>query len=279
MREPTARGDRRRSLSDEPDDEETAAAFAAAVKAPRVVVLVTVLATFAVLGVGGAVGISALYGSGGAPTAADLAESDAPVTSTTSPGGAGTPGTDAPTGGSGGSATPGSGQTPAPGAGGPGDASGEPRAGADDGADDGAGDAGAGDSGGPDAGGQGDGDGDSEGPDGAPASYGAETDLDTVPDPPAEWSAADRAEAEHWLEVQGAIARCMRDKGFDYEFLPYWMGGGRGELPPGRTARSDAPWLDALEGRQRSDRGRGADDRDANWRRAGCRGYAEYIVG
>ncbi|MGX5695706.1 hypothetical protein ACWKWP_05855, partial [Agromyces soli] len=109
--------------------------------------------------------------------------------------------------------------------------------------------------------------------------YGADDDLDAVPAPPAEWSDAARAEAGRWLAVQGVIARCMRDKGFEYVFLPYWMGGDRDGVPPGRTARSDGPWLDALEGRQRSDRGRGNDDRDTNWRQAGCRGYAEHVAG
>jgi hypothetical protein len=282
MREPRARDDRRRSLADE-HDEDVDEAFEAAVKPPRVVVLVTLLAIFAVLGVGGAVGASTLLGAGGGPTAAHLAPSESPATGAPEAGGAETtPGADAPASvGAGAGATPGGSTSPSEAAPGDGGSGGEPGDGPGGDADGGSGGTPGDSPGGTPGGSSGGtpGEGQPGSPPGASDGYGADVDLDEVPAPPADWSDAARADAERWLAVQGVIARCMRDKGFEYVFLPYWLGGDRDGVPPGRTARTDGPWLDALEGRQRNDRGRGNDDRDKNWRQAGCRGYAEHVAG
>lgn len=111
--------------------------------------------------------------------------------------------------------------------------------------------------------------------------YDAASDLADVPLPPADWTDAERAEAERWLQQQGVIADCMLDRGFDYDFLPYWLGGADDGQPPGMAVREDRAWVEALDGEAGHGRGRSGEHAASgrDWRERGCRGYAEHVVG
>ena len=88
-------------------------------------------------------------------------------------------------------------------------------------------------------------------------------------------TSAEQAEAKEWLETQRITASCMKDKGFDYTFVPWW-----------KIDRSLRPvsWVNTLPESERAaafaalwgDTGAGA---DYHWDDAGCWGYAVHIMG
>ncbi|MGX5695709.1 hypothetical protein ACWKWP_05870 [Agromyces soli] len=111
----------------------------------------------------------------------------------------------------------------------------------------------------------------------APGLYDASTDLATIPRPPADWPQSELDNAEVWLTQQGIIADCMLEKGFDYQFVPWWLATSDQLAAPswGYSAHLDeAAWLEALDGPP--DRGLGE---DYDWREAGCQGYAVHVTG
>lgn len=108
-----------------------------------------------------------------------------------------------------------------------------------------------------------------------PPKYDALTDLGTIPPPPSSWSAEELANAKVWLKQQSIIADCMLQKGFEYEFSPWWT------WPADYRPGSDTGEVEynveegiALHGEP--DRALG-DDYD--WREAGCDGYAVHVTG
>lgn len=108
-----------------------------------------------------------------------------------------------------------------------------------------------------------------------PPTYGALTDPATIPRPPSSWSTDELANAEVWLTQQSIIADCMLQKGFEYEYSPWWMwpkdyrpGG------DGVEVEYDVEAGIALDGEP----GRGLGD-DYDWREAGCHGYAVHVTG
>lgn len=108
-----------------------------------------------------------------------------------------------------------------------------------------------------------------------PPTYGALTDPATIPRPPSSWSTDELANAEVWLTQQSIIADCMLQKGFEYEFSPWWMW--PEDYRPwgdGEEVEYDVEAGIALDGEP--DRGLG-DDYD--WREAGCHGYAVHVTG
>lgn len=51
--------------------------------------------------------------------------------------------------------------------------------------------------------------------------YGASSDISLI-EYPASFDSVELTAAREWVEVQAATAWCMRDKGFDYDFVLWW---------------------------------------------------------
>lgn len=229
---------------------------------PHVVRLATALGLVAVLGVGGTIAVSATANLDDARRHPEARSVDSTIGgSEGSDGGDGSPGKARPNA-SGAARGPHS----SAGAGSIGSASDDPGAGSGDGGD-----------------GTADGESDPSASQGSePASetvvFDAASDLAEVPRPPADWSSTALADAERWLEQQGVIADCMLDEGFDYDFVPYWLGGAADGRPPGAAVRTDRAWVRALDGEAGRGQGRGPGQAGGDWRDRGCRGYAEHVI-
>ncbi|MCD2441816.1 hypothetical protein LQ757_05935 [Agromyces sp. SYSU K20354] len=109
--------------------------------------------------------------------------------------------------------------------------------------------------------------------DAAPAAivYGADVDLDTV-EYPDTLQGDELANAREWMETNAITAQCMKEKGYDYTFIPYW-------------AWSAGPsWIAALPEDQQAAAGVALDGTgqtpgDYRWEDAGCWGYAVHVMG
>lgn len=106
--------------------------------------------------------------------------------------------------------------------------------------------------------------------------YNADTDLATIPRMPADSPTSEKENGEIWLLQQQITAICMRDKGYDYIFTPYWL------YPPGYVPRGTENW----DGDRRSPKGIALMGDPANddvygwdWTTAGCSGYAVHETG
>ena len=88
-------------------------------------------------------------------------------------------------------------------------------------------------------------------------------------------TADEQANGREWMKTQTITAACMKDKGFDYTFEPFWERD---------SAVLPVMWMNTLPTSERAaarlalygDTGGGA---DYHWDDAGCWGYAVHVMG
>lgn len=105
----------------------------------------------------------------------------------------------------------------------------------------------------------------------APVVFDASTDVDAV-EFPESMTGDELAHAREWMQTQAITAQCVKEKGYDYTFSPYWAWSAEpswiAKLPEDQQAAAGV----ALDGP-------GQTPGDYRWEDAGCWGYAVHVMG
>ena len=105
----------------------------------------------------------------------------------------------------------------------------------------------------------------------APVVFDASTDVDAV-EFPESMTGDELAHAREWVQTNAITAQCIKEKGYDYTFSPYWASSAEpswiAKLPEDQQAAAGV----ALDGP-------GQTPGDYRWEDAGCWGYAVHVMG
>ena len=105
----------------------------------------------------------------------------------------------------------------------------------------------------------------------APVVFDASTEVDAM-EFPESMTGDELAHAREWVQTNAITAQCIKEKGYDYTFSPYWASSAEpswiAKLPEDQQAAAGV----ALDGP-------GQTPGDYRWEDAGCWGYAVHVMG